>query len=117
MKGCEGYGRLVVVPIPPDTSMLPLIDLALSLACPDDGLVVALLLAMGEPEEHAFRLHQIEPIIESLREEDLPVELVIHASTSITRGILDATRELRADILVLDARLPAEGGTKLGTVV
>jgi uncharacterized hydrophobic protein (TIGR00271 family) len=116
-KGCEGYGHLVVVPLPPETSMQPLINLALSLACPDDGRVVALLLAKGEPEIHAFRLHQIEPKIESLREEGLPVELVIHASTSTTRGILDATRELRADLLVLDARLKAEGGTKLGTVV
>jgi uncharacterized hydrophobic protein (TIGR00271 family) len=116
-KGCEGYGRLVVVPIPDAASMQPLIDLAISLACPDDGLVAALLLTMGEPEEHAIRLHQIEPIIESMKEDGRPIELVIHASTSITRGILDATRELRADILVLDARLPAEGGTKLGTVV
>ena len=116
-KGCEGYGRLVVVPIPPETSIRPLIDLGLSLACPDDGRVVALLLAMGESEEHAYRLHKIEPIIESMQEDGRPVELVDHSSTSITRGILDSTRELRADILVLDARLPAEGGSKLGTVV
>ena len=40
----------------------------------------------------------------------------MHSSNSITRGILDATRELRADILLLDARLPAEGGAKLGTI-
>jgi uncharacterized hydrophobic protein (TIGR00271 family) len=114
---CKGYGHLVVVPIPLETSMQPLIDLALSLACPKDGRVMALLLAMGEPEEHAHRLHQIAAIIQSMREEGRPVELAVHSSTSITRGILDATRELRADLLVLDARLPAEGGTKLGTIV
>jgi uncharacterized hydrophobic protein (TIGR00271 family) len=117
MKGCKGYGHLVVVPIPPETSMRPLIDLGLSLACPDDGRVLALLLTVGEPEEHAYRLHQIEPVIESMKQEGRLVELVVHSSTSITRGILDATRELRADILVLDARLPAEGGSKRGTVV
>ena len=116
-KECKGYGHLVVVPIPIDTSMEPIIDLALSLACPKDGRVLALLLAMGEPEEHAYRLHQIAPIIQSMREAGRPVELAVHSSTSITRGILDAIRELRADLLLLDARLPAEGGTKLGTIV
>jgi uncharacterized hydrophobic protein (TIGR00271 family) len=113
----KGYGHTVVVPISDRTSMQPLIDLALSLACPDHGRVVALLSALGEPEEHALRLHQIEPVIESLSEAGRPVELVVHTSVSQTRGILDATRELRADILLLDARLPAEGGAKLGTVV
>ena len=51
---CVGYGPLVVVPILNETHILPLINLALSLACPDHGRVVPLLLAMGEPEEHAF---------------------------------------------------------------
>jgi uncharacterized hydrophobic protein (TIGR00271 family) len=115
-KNCKGYGHLVVVPILDETRMLPLIDLATSLACPDHGRVVALLMATGEPEEHAFQLHQIEPFIEALEEEGQPVELVVHSSVSITRGILDATRELRADILLLDARIPAEGGAKLGTI-
>jgi nucleotide-binding universal stress UspA family protein len=70
----------------------------------------------GEPEEHAFRLHQIDPIIESLQEAGKPIELDVHSSISMTRGILDATREMRADILLLDARLPAEGGAKRGTI-
>ena len=115
-KKCKGYGHLVAVPILDETSLQPMIDMAFSLACPDHGQVVALLMAIGEPEEHAYRLHQIESIIESLQETGKPIELVVHSSTSITRGILDATRELRADILLLDARLPAEGGAKLGTV-
>jgi len=115
-KKCKGYGHLVVVPILDETSMLPLIDMAFSLACPGHGQVVALLLTMGEPEEHAIRLHQIEPIIESLSEDGRPVDLVVHTSASTTRGILDATRELRADILLLDARIPAEGGVKLGAI-
>jgi uncharacterized hydrophobic protein (TIGR00271 family) len=109
-KKCKGYGHLVVVPILDETSMQPLIDLAFSLACPDHGRVVALLMAMSEQEEQAFQLHQIEPFIESLQEAGQPVELSVHTSISTTRGILDATRELRADILLLDARLPAEGG-------
>jgi uncharacterized hydrophobic protein (TIGR00271 family) len=115
-KRCKGYGHLIVVPILDEISLQPMIDLAFSLACPDHGQVVALLMAIGEPEEHAFRLHQIDPIIESLQETGKPVELVVHSSVSTTRGILDATRELRADILLLDARLPAEGGAKLGTI-
>jgi uncharacterized hydrophobic protein (TIGR00271 family) len=115
-KKCKGYGHLVVVPILDETSLQPLIDMAFSLACPDHGQVVALLMASGEPEEQAFQLHQIDPIIESLQETGKPIELVVHSSFSITRGILDATRELRADILLLDARLPAEGGAKLGTI-
>ena len=68
-KGCKGYGHLIVVPIPLETKMQPLIELGRSLACPKDGLVVALLLAVGEPEEHAYRLHQIEPIIESMKKD------------------------------------------------
>ncbi len=115
-KICKGYGHLVVVPILDEISLQPMIDMAFSLACPDHGQVVALLMAIGEPEEHAFRLHQIDSIIESLQETGKPIELVVHSSISITRGILDATRELRADILLLDARLPAEGGAKLGTI-
>jgi uncharacterized hydrophobic protein (TIGR00271 family) len=116
-EGCKGYGHLVVVPILNETHILPLIDLALSLACPDHGRVVPLLLAMGEPEEHAFRFHQVIPMIESLREDGKPVELVVHTSVSTTRGILDATRELRADVLLLDARIPGEGGVKQGTII
>jgi uncharacterized hydrophobic protein (TIGR00271 family) len=115
-KICKGYGHLVAVPILDETSLQPMIDMAFSLACPDHGQVVALLMVSGEPEEQAFRLHQIDPIIESLQETGKPIELVVHSSISITRGILDATRELRADILLLDARLPAEGGAKLGTI-
>ena len=91
-KKCKGYGHLVVVPILDETSMTPMIDLAFSLACPEHGHVVALLLATGESEEIAFRLHQIEPIIESLQENGQPVELVVHSSISTTRGILDATQ-------------------------
>ena len=116
-RKCVGYGHHVVVPIPIKTDLQPLISLALSLACPDHGRVVALLIDMVEPEEHAYRLHQIQPILESLRNDGQPVELVVHSSVSITRGILDATRELRADILLLDARIPAEGGAKLGTII
>ena len=116
-KRCQGFGHRIVVPLPPNSSIKPLIDLALSLTCPDDGRVVALLLAMGEPEENAHRLHQIRPIIESMIEDGQPVELYAYTSSSSTRGILDASRELGADILVLDARLPAKGGTKLGTIV
>ena len=116
-EGCKGYGHMVVVPILNETHILPLIDLALSLACPDHGQVVPLLLAMGEPEEHAFRFHQVIPVIESLREDGKPVELVVHTSVSTTRGILDATRELRADVLLLDARIPGEGGVKQGTII
>jgi uncharacterized hydrophobic protein (TIGR00271 family) len=115
-KSCKGYGHLVVVPILDETDFQPLIDLAFSLACPDHGQVVALLMEFGEPEEHAFRLHQIDPIIESLQEAGKPIELDVHSSISMTRGILDATREMRADILLLDARLPAEGGAKRGTI-
>jgi hypothetical protein len=116
-KQCEGCGHLVVVPIPDETGLQALVDLALSLACPDHGRVAALLLDMGEPEEHALRLRQVEPAIESLKNDGRPVELFVHKSSSSTRGILDVTRELRADLLVLDARLPAEGGAKLGKVV
>ena len=42
-------------------------------------------------------------------EEGQPVELGSHSSNSITLGIVDATRELRADTLVLRARLAAGG--------
>jgi uncharacterized hydrophobic protein (TIGR00271 family) len=115
-KGCQGYGHLVLVPIPDDANPGPLIDLALAMVCPDDGRVVALLLRMSEPEVDALKRHQIEPLIESYQDGGQPVELVVHSSSSVTRGILDAARELRADILVLDARMPAEGGARLGTI-
>jgi uncharacterized hydrophobic protein (TIGR00271 family) len=117
IENCEAYGHLVVVPILDETSVQPLINLALSLACPDHGEVVALFIDMDEPEEHAFRLHKIQRVIETQREAGQPVELVVHTSVSITRGILDATRELRADILLLDANIPAEGGAKFGTII
>jgi uncharacterized hydrophobic protein (TIGR00271 family) len=115
-SGCEGLGHLVVVPILELSSFPPLIDMASSLACPEDGRVVALFVAMGEPEQIAFSLREIDSVIEPLREDGRPVELLVHTSSSITRGILDVARELGADLLVLDARLPAEGGAKLGTV-
>jgi uncharacterized hydrophobic protein (TIGR00271 family) len=106
-----------VVPLLDESSIQPLIELALSLTCPEHGMVVAVLLAIGEPEEIAYRLHQIEPIIESFKADGQPVELYIHTSVSMTRGILDVAREIHADILLLDAQLPSEGGAQLGTVV
>jgi hypothetical protein len=107
---CTGFGHLVVVPVGNEIDMLPLVDLACSLACPHHGKVVALLLARGEPEEPAQRLHQTMPVIDALRDDGLPVELVIHTSVSVTRGILDAPRELHADMLLLERESAGRDG-------
>ena len=86
-NGCKGCGRLVLVHIPDYVNPRPLIDLALNMVCPDDGQVVALHLRTGEPEVDALKRHQIEPLIESYQNDGKPVELTVHSSSSVTRGI------------------------------
>ncbi len=111
------YARVVLVPVAnPDTAG-DLLQLAVSLAHPDEGRVIALMVTTESLEAQAESREQIEEQIEEIKADGAPLELRTENSTSIARGILDVIRESGADLVVLGLRQPKRGEVALGTVV
>ncbi len=111
------FANTVLVPVAnPDTAPA-LLEIALALANPDGGKVIALIVSLGAAEDAEKQIAVIEPIINSLIEQGYPVELLTVIATSISRGILDTAREIGADLLVLGLKEPSQGHVQLGTVV
>lgn len=107
----------VVVPLANPATARGLLDLALALAEPDGGEVIAVVILKSDPEEEARILEAIEPIVESYRDAGQPVSLRTPRAPNISRGILDAIHENAADLLVLGLRKRARGEADLGPVV
>ena len=111
------FANTVLVPVAnPDTAPA-LLEIALALANPEGGKVIALMVSLGAAEDAEKQIAVIEPIINSLIELGHPVELLTVIATSISRGILDTAREIGADFLVLGLKEPSQGHVQLGTVV
>ncbi|RMG80037.1 MAG: TIGR00341 family protein, partial [Chloroflexi bacterium] len=111
------FANTVLVPVAnPDTAPA-LLEIALALANPDGGKVIALIVSLGAAEDAEKQIAVIDPIINSLIEQGYPVELLTVIATSISRGILDTAREIGADLLVLGLKEPSQGHVQLGTVV
>lgn len=109
--------RTVIVPVArPDTARL-MIQMALAMLHPQEGRVIALTVAMGDSEQTNKLIAAIQPVVEDFQQQGAPVEMATEISTSISRGILDATREKAADILILGVHKPDRRQVKLGTVV
>ncbi len=117
LKSLPDFAQLVLVPVAnPETAPI-LLELALSLAHPEHGRVIALMIALGDSEDAEKRIAVIEPVVNHLQEEGHPVEIMTEIAPSISRGILDAARETGADLLILGIKEAQQGKVALGTVV
>lgn len=113
------YAKTVLVPIGrPDTAS-QMLELAGELVHPTNGLVIALVVALGDSELANKLTDEVQETIENFRSdgEGHNVELVTHVAVSISRGILDVARERHTDVIILGVQQSARRQVKLGTVV
>ncbi|MCC6615452.1 MAG: TIGR00341 family protein [Anaerolineae bacterium] len=108
----------IIVPVANPHNARTLLQFALDLLNPEaEGRVVALIVTRGNLEEDSKIIDKVEPLIEKMREQDRPVELLTRTSSNIPRGILDAAREESADMLVLGMQQPVAERIKLGSIL
>ncbi|MCE2473324.1 MAG: TIGR00341 family protein [Anaerolineae bacterium] len=115
----EYYARTVVVPISRPDTAAEMLRIAGEMVHPVDGLVIALVISLGDAEQTNRVSDQVNQVIEDFRNTDAGhrVELVTEISASISRGILDVARERNTDVILLGVQRPTQGRVKLGTVV
>ena len=111
------YARTVLVPIANPTTAHDLLELALALAHPDGGKVIALIVSLGDVERDSATTEVLEPIVDEISTNEGVISLEVVIAPSVARGILDAGREFGADLIVLGAEQPKRGQVKLGKIV
>ena len=115
----EYYARTVVVPLGRPDTAAEMLRIAGEMVHPADGLVIALVISLGDVEQ-AHRVNdQVQAVVDEFRNTDAGhrVELLTEIAVSVSRGILDVARERNADVILLGVQQPAQGKVKLGTVV
>ena len=115
----EYYARTVVVPMGRPDTAAEMLRIAGEMVHPVHGLVIALVVSLGDAEKTDKVSSQVQDVIDEFRNTDAGhrVELVTEISVSISRGILDVARERNADVILLGVQRPTHGSVKLGTVV
>ena len=115
----EYYARTVVVPMGRPDTAAEMLRIAGEMVHPVDGLVIALVISLGDAEQTNRVSDQVNQVVEDFRNTDAGhrVELVTEISVSISRGILDVARERNTDVILLGVQRPTQGRVKLGTVV
>lgn len=96
------YANRVLIPIAnPDTAH-ELLELGCHLAHPEQGKIYALYVTVSDNHLYSDSLPQL---IEIVKRYGGKVELVERVAISVARGILDAVRELNADLVILGFKL------------
>ncbi len=115
----EYYAQTVVVPISRPDTAAEMLRIAGEMVHPTHGLVIALVISLGDAEQTVRVSDQVNQVVEDFRNTDAGrrVELVTEISASISRGILDVARERNTDVILLGVQRPTQGRVKLGTVV
>lgn len=113
------YAKTVVVPIGRPDTAARMLELAGEMVHPQNGLVIALVIAMGDTETANKVTDEVHQVIENFRGagEGHNVELVTEIAVSVSRGILDVARERNADVIILGVKQATRRQVKLGTVV
>ncbi len=113
------YSRTVVVPVGRPDTAVEMLNLAGEMVHPSEGLVIALVISLGDIEEANKVSTELSQVIEDFRNADRghQVELVTEMAVSVSRGILDVARERNADVIMLGVRRSIQQQVKLGTVV
>lgn len=115
----EYYAKTVVVPMGRPDTAAEMLRIAGEMVHPEHGLVIALVISLGDAEQTNRISDQIHDVIEAFRNTDAghKVELVTEIAVSVSRGILDVARERSADVILLGVQRSTQGSVKLGTVV
>lgn len=109
--------RTVLVPVAnPDTAP-ELLNIAAALVHRRAGRILPLFIAAEDADDDAKLRDAILPSIEEMREQGYDIRLLTRASSSVARGILDAARELLADVIVLGLKSANTNGNGLGPLV
>ena len=113
------YSRTVVVPVGRPDTAVEMLNLAGEMVHPSEGLVIALVISLGDIEEANKVSTELSQVIEDFRNADRghQVELVTEMAVSVSRGILDVARERSADVIILGVQRSIQQQVKLGTVV
>ena len=115
----EYYAKTVVVPMGRPDTAAEMLRIAGEMVHPTEGLVIALVISLGDAEQTNRFSDQIQDVIEAFRNTDAghKVEVVTEMAVSVSRGILDVARERNADVILLGVQRSTQGSVKLGTVV
>ena len=115
----EYYADTVVVPMGRPDTAAEMLRIAGGIVHPSDGLVIALVIALGNAEQTSKISTQINDVIEAFLNSDAghQVEVVTEIAVSVSRGILDVARERNADVILLGVHRSTQGRVRLGTVV
>lgn len=113
------YAEIVVVPVGRVDTAVEMLGLASELVHPEHGLVITLVVSLGDAEHASKVSTQLRQTIKERDGNDSgpPVEMVTEIAVSVSRGILDVARERNADVIILGVQRSAPGQVKLGTVV
>jgi uncharacterized hydrophobic protein (TIGR00271 family) len=113
------YAKTVLIPIGRPDTAAQMLELAGELVHPTEGLVIALVIALGDTELANKVTDEVQQVIEDFRNagDGHNVELVTEVAVSISRGILDVARERNTDVIILGVHQSARRQVKLGTVV
>lgn len=113
------YARTVVVPLGRPDTAVDMLGIAGEIVHPGEGLVIALVISLGNVEQTATVSDELQEIIDEFsgRGSERRVELVTEMADSVSRGILDTARERGADVIILGVQRSTQGRVKLGTVV
>ncbi len=113
------YARTVVVPLSRPDTAVEMLQIAGEIVHPREGLVIALVISLGNAEQTATVSDELQQIIDQFRSAGAGhrVELVTEMAGSVSRGILDVARERVADVIILGVQRSTQGRVKLGTVV
>ena len=115
----ESYAETVVVPMGRPDTAAEMLRIAGEMVHPSQGLVIALVISLGDAEQTYRLSDQIQDVIETFRYTDAghKVEVVTEIAVSVSRGILDVARERNADVILLGVQRSTQGSVKLGNVV
>ena len=111
------YAHTVLVPIANPETAADLLHLAVAVAHPESGKVIALIVSLGDVENASEVVDELTTIVEDISEEGHKLQVEVHTAPSVARGILDAVREFGADLTILGAEQPKHGEVKLGKIV
>ena len=113
------YAKTVVLPMGRPDTAAEMLRIAGEMVHPSEGLVIALVISLGDAERTNRFSNQIQDVIEAFRNTDAghAVEVVTEIAASVSRGILDVARERNADVILLGVQRSTQGNVKLGTVV
>ena len=113
------YARTVIVPLGRPDTAIEMLRIAGEIVHPHEGLVIALVISLGNAERAATVSDELQQIIDHFSDggNGHRVELVTEMAGSVSRGILDVARERMADVIILGVQRSTQGRVKLGTVV